>query len=373
ELLERVAEKLGVPVTTAWTGHDVFPTDHPLCCGRPGTIGDRPGNFTVQNSDALLVLGSRLNIRQVSYNWKDFARNAFKMWVDIDPAELEKPTVRPDLGIVADLRGFLEELERQVDAGGFPAERHAEWLAWCRERVERYPVVTREQREAGPMINPYHFLDVMIRRLEAGDIVACGDGAACVIPFQVGHMKRGMRMFCNSGDASMGYDIPASIGAAFAAPGQRIICLAGDGSGMLNIQELQTIAHHRLPIKVFLLNNGGYLSIRMTQGNFFKGNFVGEGPRSGVSFPDFVRVAEAFGLRSTRLEGRDFEEGLDVFLASEGPGLCEVMLDPDQQFEPKLSSRQLPDGKIVSASLEDMAPFLDRDELESNMLVALTF
>lgn len=373
ELLERVADKLGVPVTTAWTGHDVFPTDHPLCCGRPGTIGDRPGNFTVQNSDALLVLGSRLNIRQVSYNWKDFARNAFKMWVDIDPAELDKPTVRPDLGIVADLREFLEELERQVDARGFPHEKHAEWLAWCRERVERYPVVTREQREAGPMINPYHFLDVMIRRLEEGDIVACGDGAACVIPFQVGHMKRGMRMFCNSGDASMGYDIPASIGAAFAAPGQRIICLAGDGSGMLNIQELQTIAHHRLPIKVFLLNNGGYLSIRMTQGNFFKGNFVGEGPRSGVSFPDFVRVAEAFGLKSARLEGKDFEEGLDAFLASEGPGLCEVMLDPDQQFEPKLSSRQLPDGKIVSASLEDMAPFLDREELESNMLVALTF
>lgn len=372
EVLERVADKLSIPVTTAWTGHDVFPTDHPLCCGRPGTIGDRPGNFTVQNSDALLVLGSRLNIRQVSYNWKDFARNAFKMWVDIDPAELDKPTVRPDLGIVADLREFLEELERQVDARGFPAERHAEWLAWCRERVERYPVVTREQREAA-MINPYHFLDVMIRRLEAGDIVACGDGAACVIPFQVGHMKRGMRMFCNSGDASMGYDIPASIGAAFAAPGQRIICLAGDGSGMLNIQELQTIAHHQLPIKVFLLNNGGYLSIRMTQGNFFKGNFVGEGPRSGVSFPDFVRVADAFGLKSTRLEGRDFEEGLDAFLASEGPGLCEVMLDPDQQFEPKLSSRQLPDGKIVSASLEDMAPFLDREELESNMLVALTF
>ena len=373
ELLERVADKLGIPVTTAWTGNDVFPTDHPLCCGRPGTIGDRPGNFTVQNSDALLVLGSRLNIRQVSYNWKDFARNAFKMWVDIDPAELDKPTVRPDLGIVADLREFLEELERQVDGRVFPTERHAEWLAWCRERVERYPVVTREQREAGPMINPYHFLDVMIRRLEAGDIVACGDGAACVIPFQVGHMKRGMRMFCNSGDASMGYDIPASIGAAFAAPGQRIVCLAGDGSGMLNIQELQTIAHHRLPIKVFLLNNGGYLSIRMTQGNFFKGNFVGEGPRSGVSFPDFVRVAEAFGLKSARLEGNNFEEGLDAFLASEGPGLCEVMLDPDQQFEPKLSSRQLPDGKIVSASLEDMAPFLEREELESNMLVALTF
>ena len=372
ELFERVAEKLGVPVTTAWTAHDVFPTDHPLCCGRPGTIGDRPGNFTVQNSDALLVLGSRLNIRQVSYNWADFARHAYKMWVDVDPAELDKPTVKPDLPVVADARDFLEEMERQLDERGGHPEHHAQWLAWCRERVARYPTVTAAQRES-ELINPYHFMDVLIRRLDAGDVIACGDGAACVVPFQVGHMKRGMRMFCNSGDASMGYDIPASIGAAFGAPDKRIICLAGDGSGMLNIQELQTIAHHGLPIKVFLLNNGGYLSIRMTQGNFFKGNFVGEGPRSGVSFPDFVKVAQAFGLPATRLEERDFEAGLDAFLATEGPALCEVMLDPDQQFEPKLSSRQLPDGKIVSASLEDMAPFLDREELESNMLVALTF
>jgi len=373
ELMTRVRERLGIPVVTSWTGHDLVPSDDPLYCGRPGTIGDRAGNFTVQNADVLLVVGSRLNIRQVSYNWENFGRNAYKIWVDVDPAELAKPTVQPDFPIVSDAGRFLEALERQLDAGWAPRTEHQEWLDWCKQRVARYPAVTARQRAQGAMINPYHFLDVLIRRLDARHVIACGDGAACVVPFQVGHMKPGMRMFCNSGDASMGYDIPAAIGAAFGAPGRTIVCLAGDGSGHMNIQELQTIVHHQLPIKLFILNNGGYLSIRMTQGGFFKGNFIGEGPRSGVSFPDYTRLAAAYGLPAVRLARTDFEGELDAFLGSEGPALCEVMLDPDQQFEPKLSSRQLPDGRIVSASLEDMAPFLDREELEANMLVPLAF
>ena len=293
------------------------------------------------------------------------------MWVDVDPAELRKPTVRPDLAIVSDARAFLEELERQLDAGWTKSPEHAAWTGWCRERVARYPVVTDRLRTGGTMINPYHFLDQLIRRLDERHVIACGDGAACVVPFQVGHMKPGMRMFCNSGDASMGYDIPSAVGAAFAAPDRTIICLAGDGSGHLNIQELQTIVHHQLRVKLFILNNGGYLSIRMTQGGFFKGNFVGESARSGVSFPDYVKVGAAYGLPSVRLSSRDFASELDNFLAAPGPALCEVMLDPDQQFEPKLSSRQLPDGRLMSASLEDMAPFLERQELEENMLVPL--
>ncbi|MDB6028180.1 MAG: acetolactate synthase [Verrucomicrobiales bacterium] len=371
EIFEVVTKKLGIPVTTAWTAHDLIETDSPLFCGRPSSLGDRPGNFTVQNSDVLLVLGSRLNVRQISYNWKDFARHAFKIQVDIDAPELDKPTVKPDLGICSDLKVFLEELNRQIDARAIDAKKHATWLAWCKERVARYPVVTEKQRNAGTPINPYHFIDVLIRRLKSDDVIACGDGTACVVPFQVAHIKKGMRMFCNSGDASMGYDIPSAIGSAFAAPGRRIICLAGDGSGHFNIQELQTIVHHNLPIKVFVLNNGGYLSIRLTQTGFFKGNYIGEGARSGVSFPDFVKVAQAYGLPAIKIEAADFGKQLDEFLKQEGPALCEVMLDPNQGFEPKLSSRQLPDGKIVTASLEDMAPFLDREELAKNMLVPL--
>jgi len=371
DLIDTVTKKLGIPVTTAWTAHDLVASDNPLFCGRPSSLGDRAGNFTVQNADLLLVLGSRLNIRQVSYNWKDFARNAYKIQVDIDPAELHKPTIQADLPVAADLKIFLEEMSQQLDAAVFHSPPHAEWLAWCRKRVHRYPVVTDKQRNAGVPLNPYHFLDTLIRRLDSNDIIVCGDGSACVIPFQVAHIKRGMRLFCNSGDASMGYDIPASIGAAFGAEGRRIICLAGDGSGHFNIQELQTIKHHNLPIKIFILNNDGYLSMRLTQAGFFKGNFIGESPRSGISFPDFVKVAAAYGLPSIRIAEVDFAACLDEFLRKPGPALCEVMLDRAQGFEPRLSSRQLPDGRIVTAPFEDMAPFLSREELAENMLVPL--
>ena len=185
---------------------------------------------------------ARFNIRQVSYNWKDFARNAYKIQVDIDPAELDKPTVKPDLPVVADLKDFLEELNRQIDEAGFDPRTHADWLAWCRERVSRYPVVTDKQRHAGVPINPYHFLDVLIRKLKADDIIVCGDGTACVVPFQVAHIQRGMRLFCNSGDASMGYDIPASIGAAFGGEGRRVIC---SGGGRQRTFEHPGIADHQ--------------------------------------------------------------------------------------------------------------------------------
>jgi acetolactate synthase-1/2/3 large subunit len=368
DVFERVVTRLGLPVTAAWTAPDVIPTDHPFYAGRPGTLGDRAGNFAVQKADVVLVVGSRLNIRQVSYNWENFAKSAFKIQVDIDPAELAKPTVKPDLGLRADLRDFLPELERQAGERNLDPTKFSGWIAWCRERVMRYPVVTAKMR-ASAALNPYVFMDALIRRLGPDDIVACGDGAACVVPFQVGHIQRGMRLFCNSGSASMGFDLPASVGAAIAGAGRRVICLAGDGSVQFNIQELETIQFHRLPIKIFVINNGGYLSIRMTQGGFFKGNFVGEGRRSGVSFPDYTRVAAAYGLPAMRIDSRDFDGPLGKFLDMPGPALCEVVVDPAQEFEPKLSSRALPDDKMVSSSLEDMAPFLSREELAENMIV----
>jgi acetolactate synthase-1/2/3 large subunit len=368
EKFERIIAKLRIPVTTAWTAHDLIPTDHELFCGRPGTVGDRPGNFTVQNSDLLIVIGSRLNIRQVSYNWKAFARHAYKVQVDVDETELSKPTVRPDLAICCDATAFLEELEMQLDRLPYDSSRHAGWLAWCRERVARYPVVLPRHREFNGAINPYHFLDQLCRALEPDDVIVCGNGAACVVTFQVAHIKRGQRLFCNSGSASMGYDLPAAIGAAVAREGKRVICLAGDGSIQMNIQELQTLVHHQFPIKIFVLNNNGYLSIRQSQKNFF--NFlVGESEVSGVSFPDMVQVGRAYGIPSLQVAGPDFLPTVERVLATPGPQLCQVTLDPDQQFEPKLSSKSLPDGRIVSAPLEDLYPFLDRDELLGNLLV----
>jgi acetolactate synthase-1/2/3 large subunit len=367
ETFHRVVKRLGIPVTTAFGAHDLLASDDAHCCGRPGSLGDRPGNFTVQNADLLLVVGSRLNVRQVSYNWKTFARHAYKVQVDIDAAELDKPTAKINLPVHCDARLFLEELERQLDVVGYQKAQHAGWLDWCRQRVARYPAVTTRQRQ-GTRINPYHFLDVLYRRLADDDVIVCGDGSACVITFHVAHVKNGQRLFCNSGCASMGYDLPAAVGAAVARGGKRVICLAGDGSIQMNIQELQTVAHHRLPIKIFVLNNAGYLSIRQSQNNFFK-QLVGEGPRSGVSFPDMVKVANAYGIPALRLERPDFGVGLDRALARNGPFLTEVVLDPEQPFEPKLAAKPLSNGTIVSPPLEDMAPFLDKDELRSNLLV----
>lgn len=362
-----VIRKLGIPVTTAWA-HDLIASDDPLFCGRPGTIGTRAGNFVVQNADTVLVIGSRLNIRQVSYNWQSFAQHAYKIQVDIDAAELHKPTVKPDLAVNCDAKIFLEVLNGLIDSKRFDKHRHVEWLAWCKERLVRYPAVSSRQRIYNGAINPYHFMDTLFGCLDKDDVVVAGNASACIVSFQTAFIKKGQRLFSNSGAASMGYDLPAAIGAAFAQNGKRVICLAGDGSLQMNIQELQTVVHNRLNIKLFVLNNNGYLSIRSTQKNFF-GKLIGEGPQSGLTFPDTVKVGEAYGLPSLRLNEAGFEDKLREILQMKGPVICEVMLDPEQSFEPRASSRQLPDGRIVTAPLEDMYPFLDREEFLENMLV----
>jgi acetolactate synthase I/II/III large subunit len=367
---EAVIHAMGIPVTTAWT-HDLIASDDPQFCGRPGTIGERAGNFTVQNADVLLVLGSRLNIRQTSYNYKNFARDAFKIQVDIDNAEFTKPTQQPDMGIHCDLKVFLSEMARQLNESNYSARpEHRVWLNWCRERREKYPVVQKHQRENGPPLNPYHFINEFIAGLKEDDVIVCGNATACIVPFQTAQLKKGQRLISNSGSASMGYDLPAAVGAAVARQGGRVICVAGDGSIQLNIQELQTIAHHKLPVKIIVLNNNGYLSIRATQTGFF-GRLVGESPASGMSLPDLVKVAAAYGIPSTHVYSMDALTSMFGEMDQPGPALFEVHLDPKQEFEPRIRSRQLPDGTIVSPNLEDMYPFLSADELQSNMIAAL--
>lgn len=362
---EQTIRALRIPVATAWT-HDLMDSEDELYCGRPGTIGDRAGNFAVQNADLLLVLGSRLNLRQVSYNWASFARNAFKIQVDIDAAELAKPLVKPDLGITCDLKAFLRKLLETLDAERY-VPQHQSWIEWCRQRVARYPVVQDRQRQPGPPLNPYYFMELLSAMLAPDDVVICGNATACILPFQVMKIRKGQRLISNSGAASMGYDLPASIGAAVARGGRRVICLAGDGSLQLNIQELQTVAHHQLPVKIFVLNNDGYLSIRSTQKNFF-GRVMGESASSGVSFPDFGKVGNAYGIPSLKVERAAEMDKVQAALASSGPALIEVMLDPQQEFEPRSRSKVLPDGTIVSPPLEDMYPFLPHDELAANMV-----
>ncbi|MGD0998004.1 MAG: thiamine pyrophosphate-binding protein [Thermoleophilia bacterium] len=372
-----VVARLGMPVTTAWT-HDLLSTDDPLWCGRPGTIGDRAGNFVVQSSDTLLVLGSRLNIRQTGYDWAGFAADAYKIQVDVDAGEMDKPTVRADLRVVADLADFLEALAAELDRRAFSPGRHAGWLAWCRQRVARYPMVREHQRTTAPPINPYHFMEELFGRIGAHDVVVTGNGAACVMAFQAARLGGGQRLFSNSGAASMGYDLPAALGAAAAVVEEygesavderpKVVCLAGDGSLQMNVQEMQTLATTCWPVKIFVLDNGGYLSIRSTQRAFFDGR-IGESRASGLELPDYVAVAAAYGLPALRLtDPATLAETIGAVLAGDGPCLCQVVVDPEQGFEPRVRSRQRPDGAIESPALDDLYPFLEREELAENRI-----
>lgn len=364
EFLELI-EKMGIPVVTAWNSHDLLWDEHPLFCGRPGTVGTRGGNFIVENSDVLLVLGSRLNIRQISYNYKSFAQDAYKIIVDIDANELKKPTITADLPVHANVKDLIAELNRTVRFEDF--SHHGKWLSWCRQVNAKYPAVLPKHYLKKSPINPYAFINELFDGLGEDDNIIAGNGTACVVTFQAAKIKKGQRLFTNSGCASMGYGFPAALGAAVATKGKRVICLDGDGSFQMNIQELQTVVYNNLNIKIIVLNNNGYHSIRQTQNNLFKPPLVGVSDGNGLSFPSLEKLSFAYDIPYVRIDHIDgLANQLTSFLSSEGPMICEVILDVEQNFEPKLSSKVLPDGTIVSPPIDDMFPFLPREEYESN-------
>lgn len=367
-LFRKLIERLGIPVLTSFCGFDLIPSDHPLFAGRPGTLGTRAGNFALQNADILLSVGSRNNVRQISYSWGVFARNAKKVVVDIDEAELNKPTFRPDIAIQTDTGKFLRRLAAATQDSSLPDWEW--WRAWCVKRRDSYPVVADDYWAKDSPVNPYCFVEALTQVLSEDSRVVAGNGTACVCLFQAGKVKENQRMFWNSGCASMGYDLPAAIGACVGSSMKPVVCLAGDGSLQMNLQELQTLVHYKLPVKLFVLNNNGYVSIRQTQDSFFEGRYVGRGPESGVSFPDVVRVAGAYGLPAYRIDThKNLESQISKVLQVQGPALCEVILDPEQNFAPRVSSEKKPDGTIVSKPLEDMYPFLPREEFFDNMIV----
>lgn len=358
-------EKLGVPVVTAWDAHDIIWDDHPLYCGRPGTVGTRAGNFIVQNADLLIVLGCRMNIRMIGYNFGDFGKNAYKIVVDIDEAELRKPTICADYPVHADLRDVLNGINRSCYE---KKKEHQKWVEWCRNLDRKYPATLPEYYKDEKGLNPYVFITELFKDLNEDESIVCGNGSACVITFQAAAIKSKQRLYTNSGCAAMGYGFPAAIGASVAKPDKRIICIDGDGSFMMNMQELQTVVFNKLNLKIFLLNNNGYHSIRQTQTNLFKGQpFVGIGGGYGLSIPDFARVIPAFDIPYYKIDSLvNFHDIVNDVLNTNGPAFCEVFVDWHQNFAPKSSSKVLPSGKIVSAAVDDMAPFLNREEYESN-------
>lgn len=362
---ETLLNKLNIPVVTTMNGFDVIEETNPNFIARIGTVANRAGNFVLQNADLVISIGSRNNIRQISYNWENFAKNAKLVCIDIDKAELDKPTITPEIKIHADAKSFIIKGLEYVD---FKWQKDENWLNWCREIKEKYKPLTEAKRIEHNPIEPYYFIEKLIKQFSENEVIVGGNGTAFLLPFQVGQVKKGQRYIWNSGDASMGYDLPAAIGACFANNRKKTICLAGDGSIMMNLQELQTIIHYNLPIKIFVLNNDGYISIQQTQNNFFEGRMTACTRDSGVSIPDFIKIGQAFGYNTAKIQNpENLETQIKNILDTEGPVLCEVMLSPNYIFAPKLSAKKLDDGTMISPSLEDMFPFLDREELEGNI------
>lgn len=374
EEFRKVIEKLNVPVVTYWNSIDLIETEHPLYVGRAGNMGDRPGNFAVQNSDLILAIGTRISIRQTGYGFKTWARAAEVIMVDIDPAEMKKHTIHVDMPVWADAKDFLTVMSRCLKNRDI-VFHGGEWIDICQNWRTKYPVVLqRHWEDNGEYVNVYSFINFVSDNLPENSLTAVSNGACCVAGHQGYVIKRGTRFIINNAIASMGYGLPAAIGLCIAGNRQDTICLEGDGSIMMNLQELQTVVTNNLPIKLFLINNQGYHSIRITQNNLFGDHYkVGIGPESGdLSFPEYRKIAEAFGF--PYFAAHDNEEMRAVVLeVLRQPGFvfCEIFTDTTQVWEPKSSTKRLPDGTLVSPPLEDLAPFLPREELRENMFIDL--
>jgi acetolactate synthase-1/2/3 large subunit len=368
------AEKLKIPIVTYWNAIDLIEDDNPLYCGRAGNMGDRPGNWAIQNADLILAVGTRISIRQVGYNRGTWARAAEVIMVDIDKAEMQKPTLHVEMPVWADANDFLRKLDKMLP-GVLASEAHKKWAETCLRWKADYPVVRQKHRaESGMGVNVYAFVRHISGSLPENSLTAFSNGACCVVGNQAYVIQKGSRVANNSAIASMGYGLPAAIGTCIGGGRRNTICLEGDGSIMMNLQELQTIITNRLPIKIFLINNNGYHSIRITQNNLFSEHTkVGIGPESeDLSFPDFKKIARAFGYRYfCARSNNEMKEVVGDVLKLDGAVFCEIFTDTNQVWEPKSATKRLPDGTLVSPPLEDLAPFLPRDELERIMIVPL--
>lgn len=374
EAFRSAAEKLNIPIVTYWNAVDLIEDENPLYCGRAGNMGDRPGNWAIQNADLILAVGTRISIRQVGYNWKTWARAAEVIMVDIDQAEMKKPTLHVEMPVWADAKDFLQKLDKAAETSA-PVYRGEEWLETCQRWKQEYPaVVPRQWEENGETANVYAFVRHLSSQLPENSLTAVSNGACCVVGNQAYVIKKGSRMANNSAVASMGYGLPAAIGTCIGGGCRNTICLEGDGSIMMNLQELQTVLTNQLPIKLFLINNNGYHSIRITQSNLFREHCkIGIGPESNdLSFPEFKKIAEAFGFPYYSAHSNaEMKRVVDEVLKQEGPVFCEIFTDTEQVWEPKSSTKRLPDGTLVSPPLEDLAPFLPREELRKNMFIPL--
>lgn len=366
KLLAEVLEKMPFPIVLPNCAKDLVPETHPCNLGVFGTAGQRRANFAVQNADCIFSLASGINITKAGFNYKGFAPKAKKVLVDIDEGQLHHQVIQPDLAIQADINAFLTELLRQIDASGVTFSPSAKWLEACTRWKERYPIILDDFYRDKDHVNTYVFVDKISDLLSPEDVVVAGNGTEEVSYWQAFKVKPGQRTMISGNWGAMGWDLPAAVGACIGS-GRRTICLTGDGSLQWNVQELLTIKHHNLPVKIFVFNNRGYTCIRQTQTSFF-GRFVGADEASGVSNPDFAHLAAAYGLKYFSIgTNAEIEDGIESALQADGPTLCELNIAVEQGITPKASAFRREDGTLESRPLEDMAPFLPREEVWENM------
>jgi acetolactate synthase-1/2/3 large subunit len=364
-----LAEKMQIPVMTTWKAADFLTEDHPLFVGRPGIVAQRGANFVQQNSDVLLIIGARLDLCQTGFNHPHFAPKAKKIIIDIDQNEINKLDIQFELSMAGDAGNFIKTalkiLENSSNSSNFNS-----WLKRCKEWQNKYPVILPEYcLENDDKVNTYYLIEVISGMLNQDTVLVPGSSGACAeVTMQAVKIQNGVRVLNTPGLGSMGFGLPATIGACVASGGKTTIGIVGDGGVQMNIQELQTLARMQLPVKLFVLNNSGYGSIYHMQKNRFEGNLVACNSESGLDLPNVCKLAEVYGLKTMRIHSqKELKEKVSEALNCDGPIICDVIVDPEGMTAPRLASEVLPDGKIVSKPMEDLAPFLDREEFEANM------
>lgn len=372
DLIEPLLKKSNSPALVSWAGLDMIDSDHPSIFGRAGLYGQRSANLVLQNCDFLLTIGTRLAIPQIGYEISELARDAKTLAVvDIDISETKKYPQRINLPIESDARQFMEVFLKKISTQDF-RQKYKPWWTKCFDLKKNFPWIGPEHEDREGFINSYPVLQRFSNYLSPDAIVVTDMGTALLSGHQVMSFKKGQRMMTSTGLGEMGYGLPAAIGACFANDRKDVICLNCDGGMMMNLQELQTIAHHRLPIKIIIFNNDGYLMIKHTQKSLFKGRYSGTNLSSGVSCPDFKKLAQAFNFPYSSVKTwSDFEKNIPQFLKEDGPAFCEIYMHPEQPLVPKLSLAQQKDGTIVSPPLEDLSPFISRKRLAENMISGL--
>ena len=371
-LFNILKDRLQIPVISTWTSKDLMSFDDPLFVGTFGILGERAANFAVQNADLLLILGSRMSIPNVGYQSHLFSPNSIKIMVDIDQEEMDKPTIKIDYPINEDLHKFMSKLLvtltlADTKSDVTPLPNFYSWIKKTQEWKKKYPVFFffYEEDPNRKSINSYHFMELLSKELTSNHIIVTDMGTSYTCTMQALKMDGKNRLFTSSACCSMGFGLPGAIGAYFADPTKEIILIAGDGGFQMNIQELQTVVHYKIPIKIFILNNKGYLAISLMQDNLFKSNYIGANKKSGVSSPDFVKVAKAYGIDAVQIANYHM---LGKLLENKRALLIEVPMEENQPLIPRVQSSKKEDGSIISNSLENMFPYLDEEEMKNIML-----